>query len=95
MLLTHMPFCGFCGEQINVGDRFCSFCGEAIESCVTSPLLPQNNTEIRWINKILGFSADYYVNLQGAGQQVSKASKQLNTGLSVVGALMKQHLMLN
>ena len=83
-----MPFCGFCGEHRNDGDRFCTSCGADSESNGAPLLQPQSTTEIRWTNKVFGFTSDFYVNFQGAGQQASKATSQLNTGLSVAGALL-------
>jgi hypothetical protein len=50
--------------------------------------LPTSPTEIRWANKVLGMASDFFVNLEGAGQEASKTTSNVNTGLAVAGSLL-------
>ena len=44
--------------------------------------------EIRWTAKVLGMASDFFVNLEGAGQEASKMTSNVNTGLAVGGTLL-------
>ena len=51
-----------------------------------SPL--KTHDEIRWTNKVLGMTSDYFVNREGAGQEASKTTSKVNTGIAVAGTLL-------
>ena len=56
---------------------------------VVIPESPQKTQdEIRWTNKVLGFTSDYFVNPEGAGQAASKKTSDVNTGIAVAGGLL-------
>ncbi len=48
----------------------------------------QDQDEIRWTAKVLGMASDFYVNTEGAGQEASKTTSTVNTGLAVGGSLL-------
>jgi len=83
-----MPFCSSCGQQLSDTDRFCTSCGAPREPGTTPPPPPQSPTEIRWANKVLGMASDFFVNLEGAGQEASKTTSAVNTGAAVGGSLL-------
>ncbi|MDD1711319.1 MAG: zinc ribbon domain-containing protein [Methanoregulaceae archaeon] len=86
-----MPFCTSCGQQLAATDRFCTSCGALLEPIVTPPPVsssPEIPEEIRWTNKVLGFTSDYFVNSGGAGQAASKKTSDVNTGVAVAGTLL-------
>jgi hypothetical protein len=87
-----MPFCTSCGQQLAATDRFCTSCGAPLEPVVTPspPATPSSEIpdEIRWTNKVLGFTSDYFANREGAGQAASKKTSDVNTGLAVAGTLL-------
>ncbi len=83
-----MVFCRSCGQQLESDDRFCGSCGAPREAAATTPPRPYEEAEIRWTNTVLGLTSDYYVNREGAGQAASKATSNLNTGITVAGALL-------
>ncbi|HPA07889.1 MAG TPA: zinc ribbon domain-containing protein [Methanoregulaceae archaeon] len=90
-----MPFCTSCGQELTAADRFCTSCG-APAGPLTAPVMPvtqaspppASQDEIRWTNKVLGFTSDYFVNPEGAGQAASKKTSDVNTGLAVAGTLL-------
>jgi len=82
-----MRFCTSCGQQLTDADRFCTSCGAPLEP-VNMPPPPTSPTEIRWANKVLGMASDFFVNLEGAGQEASKTTSNVNTGLAVAGSLL-------
>ncbi|HNY89095.1 MAG TPA: zinc ribbon domain-containing protein [Methanoregulaceae archaeon] len=90
-----MPFCTSCGQELTPADRFCTSCG-APAGPLTAPVLPvtqaspppASQDEIRWTNKVLGMASDFFVNAEGAGQEASKKTSSVNTGIAVVGGLL-------
>ncbi|HOU80504.1 MAG TPA: zinc ribbon domain-containing protein [Methanoregulaceae archaeon] len=90
-----MLFCTSCGQELTAADRFCTSCG-APAGPLTAPVMPvtqaspppASQDEIRWTNKVLGFTSDYFVNPEGAGQAASKKTSDVNTGLAVAGTLL-------
>ncbi|HUU75694.1 MAG TPA: zinc-ribbon domain-containing protein [Methanoregulaceae archaeon] len=57
------------------------------EDTVQSPS-PQDQDEIRWTAKVLGMASDFFVNTEGAGQEASKKTSDVNTGIAVGGTLL-------
>jgi hypothetical protein len=49
---------------------------------------PEIADEIRWTNKVLGMASDFFVNVEGAGQEASKKTSSVNTGIAVAGGLL-------
>ena len=83
-----MPFCSSCGQQLADTDRFCGSCGAPMEPVVIPESPQKTQDEIRWTNKVLGFTSDYFVNPEGAGQAASKKTSDVNTGIAVAGGLL-------
>lgn len=83
-----MRFCTSCGQQLADTDRFCTSCGASQEPVDTPAPAPASPDEIRWTNKVLGFTSDYYVTPEGAGQAASKKTSSVNTGIAVAGGLL-------
>jgi len=83
-----MAFCTSCGQPVDDREPFCTSCGAFQKPDGIRPPLPQGPPELRWTNRVFGFTADYYVNLQGAGQQASKATGSVNTGITIAGILL-------
>ena len=83
-----MSFCTSCGQQVDASERFCTACGAVRKQDETKLPQPADPGELRWTNKVFGFTAEYYVNPEGAGLQASKTTGDLNTGITVAGILL-------
>jgi hypothetical protein len=83
-----MPFCTSCGHEISAADRFCTSCGAPVGPVAAPAPTPESPDEIRWTNKVLGMTSDYFVNREGAGQEASKTASKVTTAATVGGALL-------
>lgn len=86
--IIRMPFCTSCGQQLADTDRFCTSCGAPMEPADKPAPSPADTKEIRWTNSVLGMTSDFFVNLEGAGQEASKKTSNVNTGIAVAGGLL-------
>jgi hypothetical protein len=94
-----MSFCSSCGQPVEPGDRFCTSCGVArvphqmVPGAVETDVAPEGHQQpsaqeqVRWTKTVLGMTSDYFVTPDGAGQEASQATSNLNTGVTVAGAV--------